>query len=226
MNDNTGIQLHSVSKYYSDFQLKNIDLHIPMGKIGFLLGHNGAGKTTILKILSKNISVDNGTVSNISNSDLGMLFDENYLPEKLSIKEYEKVLPSLFNIWDKNSFDYYINKFKLPLKKPISTFSRGMKIKFNICVLLSYCPRFLLLDETTSGLDPLIREEVLLVIKDYINNNNATAILTTHILDDVLSISDYVFIIDNGVMKLNKPVSEFTSTEEIKEKIRSVIYKE
>ncbi|REH81917.1 ATP-binding cassette domain-containing protein [Staphylococcus felis] len=223
---NRGIYLKEVKKFFSDFQLEDINIDVPEGKIGFLLGHNGAGKTTVLNILSKNTHIDKGNISNIPKSELGVLFDENHLPEKLSIAEYKKIFPSLFKTWNQEDFDYYINNFDLPLKKPIGKFSRGMKIKLNISIILSYHPQYLLLDEITSGLDPLIREEVLLVIKKYVQNNNATAILTTHILDDVLSIADYIFIINQGTIKLNMPVGNFKTTEDIKKKIRSIIDKE
>ncbi|WP_186301015.1 ATP-binding cassette domain-containing protein [Staphylococcus hominis] len=223
---NRGIYLKAVSKKFQDFQLEDINIEILEGKIGFLLGHNGDGKTTILNILSKNIHIDKGNISDIPKNELGVIFDENHLPKRLSIEEYKKILPYLFNNWNQEDFYYYINNFNLPLKKPIEKFSRGMKIKLNICIILSYHPKYLLLDEITSGLDPLIREEVLLVIKKYVQSNNATAILTTHILDDVLSIADYIFIINQGTIKLNTLVSNFKTTEDIKKKIRSIIYKE
>ncbi|WP_278926027.1 AAA family ATPase [Staphylococcus auricularis] len=98
-----------------------------------------------------------------------------------------------------------------------------MKIKFNISIVLSYSPKFLLLDEITSGLDPLIREEILLVVKKYVKENNATAIITTHILEDILNISDYIFILSNGSIRLSDSVTNFKSTEDIKAKIRDIV---
>lgn len=218
---NEGIVLCNVNKKIKDFNLENINIHIPIGNIGFLIGNNGAGKTTLLNMVSGNMDPDGGFVTRISKGDLGFVFDENHLPENLTLMDYKIIFKSLFQKWDEKEFLLHINQFKLPIKKEIKNFSRGMKIKFNLSVILSYYPKYLLLDEITSGLDPIVREEILIAIKKYVKKNNATAMVTTHILEDIMIIADQIVIIDEGCVKLNTHINYFKDTKQIKEKIQS-----
>lgn len=223
MKNSQKISLDAINKKQGDFQLSNVSFTISNSEIVSIIGPNGSGKTTLLKILSGAIEPDSGTLTKIPKNELGVVFDENKLPLELNINEYSKIFPSIFENWDKDLFKKYIDFFELPSVKKIGAFSKGMLKKFNISVTLSHLPNYLLFDELTSDLDPFVREEVLDVVKEYIKNNNALAIMTTHILEDVLTISDSIIVIKMGEIIVKKNADEFASIEDLKSYLKSIM---
>lgn len=224
MNDtNTIVQLDSVSKQMGEFCLQHINLIANPNDIIAIIGENGAGKTTFLKILSHLYSIDSGKISLPPIHEMGFVFDSNHLHEALSVKEIERFIPYLFQNWDGAIFSDYIDKLEIPREKAIKDFSKGMKTKLGSAVALSHHARVLLLDEITSGLDPLIRDEVLTVIKDYVNKYSAIAIMTTHLLDDVLKIANKVIVMNKGSIILNQHVSEYRNTDSLERKLKEII---
>lgn len=217
------ITLDTISKQHSDFELSNISFTAHDSEIISIVGSNGSGKTTLLKILSGAIEPDSGNLTDIPKSKLGVVFDQNHLPLELTIYEYSRILPSLFTNWDASSFKHYIDYFELPVSKKIGLFSKGMLKKFNVSIVLSHSASFLLLDEVTSDLDPFVRDEVLEVIKNYVKKNNAIAIITTHILEDVLTISDSLLVIEHGEMMVKKDTDDFENIEALKSYLKSII---
>lgn len=224
MNDtNTIVQLDSVSKQMGEFCLQHINLIANPNDIIAIIGENGAGKTTLLKILSHLYSIDSGKISQPPIHEMGFVFDSNHLHEALSVKEIARFIPYLFQKWDGAIFSDYIDKLEIPREKAIKDFSKGMKTKLGIAVALSHHAKLLLLDEITSGLDPLIRDEVLTVIKDYVNKYSAIAIMTTHLLDDVIKIANKVIVMNKGTIILNQHVSEYRNTDSLERKLKEII---
>lgn len=226
MSYNSGVRLKAISKQLGDFSLKNINLEAKPKEVIGIIGENGAGKTTLLKILGRLLELDSGDMSIPSKENVGFVFDSNHIPEELNSREVNTIMSYIFINWDSNLFIKYIDEFSLPLKKEIGKFSKGMKTKLNIAIALSHKPAILLLDEITSGLDPLIKDQLLKVVKSYVNNNQATAIITTHILDDILKISDKVIALDNGEIVLNENVSDFKNVESLGERFNEIITKD
>lgn len=222
--DNKEIQLtlKSVYKQLGDFRLENINLEVFEKQIVGVIGENGAGKTTLLQIISKNEIVDSGSVDIPSKKQLGFVFDSNHLPNDLSANNLNHIFPYIFENWRSDSFFKYLQLFKIPIDLALKNFSKGMAMKINIAVALSHNPKFLLLDEITSGLDPLIRDEILSIIKEYVYDNSAIAIMTTHLLDDVIRIANRVVVLRNGAISLNKNVEEITDTQHLEHMLKDI----
>lgn len=226
MTYNSEVKLEFVSKQLGDFSLKNIDLFAKPNEIIGIIGENGAGKTTLLRIIGKLLKSDSGNTFIPPKEDIGFVFDNNHLPEEINSKEVNTIMYYIFSTWDSTVFFNYIDEFKLPINKRIKNFSKGMKTKINIAVALSHSPKVLLLDEITSGLDPLVKEDILKVVKNYIKSNKAIAIMTTHLLDDIIKIADKVIVLDNGKILLNENVSHFENTQSLEMEFKKIIYRE
>ena len=173
-----------------------------------LIGENGAGKTTTLKLILNLMRRDAGTIKlfgldNIRDEgaikqQIGVVFDENHFHELFSPADIAKILRSLYQKWDDNLFQQYLRRFQLPADKPIKTYSRGMKVKLSIASALAHHPKLLLLDEPTSGLDPVVRDEILSIFFDFIQDEEHTILMSSHITGDLEKIADYVTFLHQG----------------------------
>ncbi len=199
--------LKHVGKHYLDFSLEDVNFELPEGMIMGLIGENGAGKTTCLSAVLSTIHYDgtiefmNHNVQNLSNSlkqDIGVVLDENCFSDLLSVKEIEKICSNLFHKWDKIKFFELCREHELPLNKKIKEFSKGMKMKLNIFIALSHHPRLLVLDEATSGLDPVARDELLDVFYDFVADGKHSILMSSHILSDIEKIADLITYISKG----------------------------
>lgn len=197
-------ELKNVSKTYNGFCLDNINMAIPQGSIVGLVGENGAGKSTIIKLILDLVNADNGTIEVFGKSvsevkdNIGIVFDEPCFNEYLTLKDIEKVLSGLHRNWQKDTFLSYAEKFSLPLNKKFKEFSRGMKMKTMIASALSHKAKLLILDEPTSGLDPIVRDEILDVFNEYTRSADNTILISSHILSDLEKICDYITFIHSG----------------------------
>lgn len=203
------IEIKNLTKSYGDFTLNNISFTLPMGSIMGLVGENGAGKSTTIKLIMNAISADEGTVSVIGTSnqskefqmlkqDIGIVLDEAYFPEVLNVKNINRIMKETYINWNEQVYFAYMKRFKLPLDKKLKDYSRGMKMKLSIAVALSHNPKLLILDEATSGLDPMIRDEILDIFNDFTRDETHSVLLSSHIISDLEKICDYITFIHEG----------------------------
>lgn len=202
------LKVENLSKSYDDFTLKNVGFNLPKGSIMGLVGENGAGKTTIIKLILNLIKKDNGYIKvfgldNIENEQqikekIGVVLDESYFHNNLRPKDITLIMDNIYSNWNKSLFLDYLRKFKLPADKIVKDFSKGMKMKLSIAVALSHDPQFLILDEPTGGLDPIVRSEILDIFQDFIQDEERSILFSTHITSDLEKIADYITFIHDG----------------------------
>jgi len=207
------IQCRGLTKAYKDFTLEDITFDLPAGTILGLVGENGAGKSTTLKLLMDAIPRDGGQITILgtdnqspdfikTKEDIGVVLDEACFPEVITPKELGKVMGYAYQNWDQDQYEGYLSRFRLPLDKKFKDFSRGMKMKLAIAVALSHKAKLLLLDEATSGLDPMVRDEILEVFNDFTRQEDNTVILSSHIVSDLEKICDYIAFLHHGKLVL------------------------
>ena len=177
------IEVKGLCKSYPDFALKHVSFQVPGGSIMGLIGENGAGKTTTLKSLLGLTRFEGGEVFLLGcpvpqrertvKQDVGMVLDDCFFHDALKAREIDKILAPVFRNWDSGLFRDYLNKFKLPEKKLVKEYSRGMKMKLSLAAALAHHPRLLILDEATAGLDPVVRDEILNEFLGFIGSRSA-----------------------------------------------------
>lgn len=214
--EKTALELSNVSKQYKDFTLGNISFKVPQGSIVGLIGENGAGKSTTINAVLGLISKDSGTVTMLRKTDIdavckeniGVVFDGNNYPDMLTPKQLGKVFENIYSSWNKEKYEQLLKKFNLPLDKKIKKFSKGMKMKYAISVAFSHNSKLLILDEATSGLDPIMRDEILDMFLDFIQDEENSILVSSHITSDLEKVADYIVFIHNGKIVFSKPKDE------------------
>ncbi len=201
-------------KYDNKFELGPINLNIPSGFIIGLIGENGAGKTTLIKSLLSIIKPNSGTINiwgkdinkdeSTIKEDIGVVLDGMFFPELLNAKDLNLIMKDIYKNWDSELYLNYLSEFKLPIDKKIKELSKGMRKKLEIAVALSHKPKLLILDEPTSGLDPVVRSEVLDIFLKFIEDEEHTILLSTHITSDLEHIADEIIFIDKGSVLLQE----------------------
>lgn len=203
------IECRNLSKTYRDFALQDLSFSLPAGCILGLVGENGAGKSTTLKLLMNAIPRDGGSVTILgtdnqspafheTKQDIGVVLDEACFPDVLPPKDIGKVMAYTYTNWNQSQYEQYIARFRLPMDKKFKEFSRGMKMKLAIAVALSHDAKLLLLDEATSGLDPMVRDEILEAFNDFTRQEDHTVVLSSHIVSDLEKICDYIAFLHRG----------------------------
>lgn len=202
------IEIKNLNKVYDGFKIDNLNLSVPSGCIMGVIGENGAGKSTTIKLILDIIKKDSGTITLLGKDNttidkdfkeqIGVVFDDSCFPEELNITHIEKVLKKIYKTWNSETFNKYVNKFSLPKNKVVKKFSKGMKMKLSIAAALSHNTKILILDEATSGLDPVAREEILDVFWDFVQDESHTVLISSHILSDLEKICDYIAFIHKG----------------------------
>ncbi len=213
------IEIRNLTKRYNDFTLDNISFNVPKGCIVGLVGENGAGKTTTINAILDIIKYDGEIIlfNNEINAldikeNIGAVLDEAFFPSTLKGKEILNILKSTYKNFDKEYFLSLIKKFDLPLNKEFSKFSRGMKMKLQIASALSHSPNLLILDEATSGLDPLMRNEILDLLNEYTRNAEKSILISSHIVSDLEKVCDYIAFINKGKLVLFNEKDELLET--------------
>lgn len=215
------IEVKNLSKKYDDFALTNVNFILPKGCIMGFIGENGAGKSTTIKLLFNLIHRDSGEISifgldSLKNEEeikrnVGVVFDESNFPDDMRISDISKVMKHIYQNWDDTIFQSYLKKFSLQLKKSIKECSRGMKMKLSIAVALSHHAKLLVLDEATSGLDPIVREEILDVFMEFIQDEEHSIFISSHITSDLEKIADYITFIHKGKIIFSEPKDNLLS---------------
>lgn len=204
---NNAIEICNLVKEFDDFKLGPINISIPKGTIVGYIGQNGAGKSTTIKLLLGLLNKDAGIIKIFDSQDynsikikdnLGVVFDDLLIPDEMTLLDVERFCSRVYSKWDRDFFNKLKDKFNLPSKKMIKNYSRGMRMKLSIAIALSHNAEILILDEPTSGLDPIVREEILDLLLDYMQDENHTILISSHILSDLEKIADYIAFIDEG----------------------------
>lgn len=214
MQDETNaIEIKGLTKKYDGFTLDNISFNVPKGSIMGFIGQNGAGKTTTLKALLNILKADSGSIKIFGmdhiteelaiKSQLSAVFDEIPFHDDLSAKHLNLILGDIYEQWNPQVFKGYLDRFALPEKKKIGKFSKGMKMKLQIAAALSHGAKLLVMDEATTGLDPVVRNEILEIFLEYLQDETNTILMSSHITSDLEKIADSVTFIDKGKLLIS-----------------------
>ena len=207
------IEIKGLTKQYQGFRLGSYDLTLPSGCILGLVGENGAGKSTTIRLIMDAITRDAGTMSVLGvdnrspefagvKEDIGVVLDEAYFPEVLSAVNVGKIMACTYRRWDMEKYWGYLTRFDLDDRKLIRDYSRGMRMKLAIAVALSHDPKLLILDEATSGLDPMVRDEILDIFNEFTRDPGHSILLSSHIVSDLEKICDYIAFLHKGKLML------------------------
>lgn len=206
------IEIRGLRKVYAGFELAGIDLTLPSGCIMGLIGENGAGKSTTIKLMLQMIRGDGGTVkllgrdsrkcSALAREDIGVVLDEVGYPDCLTVKQVNKMMKGIYQNWQEEVYFGYIKKLELPENKEFKDFSRGMKMKLGIAVALSHNAKLLILDEATSGLDPVVRDQVVDIFLDFTREEDHSILISSHIVSDLEKLCDYIAFLHKGRLLL------------------------
>lgn len=212
------LEVKNLCKIYDKFSLRNIEFELPKGSIMGLIGENGAGKSTIIKAILNLINTNDGVIKifGLDNKehekeikeDIGVILDEGFLSEYLTPNDINDIMKNIYKQWEEGLYFKYIENFKLPRDKISGEYSKGMKMKLKIAVALAHKPKLLILDEPTSGLDPIARNEILDIFQEFIQNEEHSILVSSHITSDLEGIADYITFINNGEMVLSKTKDE------------------
>mgnify|MGYP002796472945 FL=1 len=213
------IEIRDLQKSYDSFNL-NVSLTIPEGIITGLIGENGAGKTTLIKLILNIIKRDSGVIKirgldnikeeDLAKEDIGVVLDNMFFPELLNCNDINEIMKGIYKNWDSELFYKYLKDFNLNPNKAIKDNSKGMRKKIEIATALAHKPKLLILDEPTSGLDPVVRSEVLDIFLDFIQDEDHSILLSTHITSDLEHVADRIIFMDDGRKILDCPRDEIT----------------
>ncbi len=210
------LQVKEIHKQYPQFLLDKINFELPEGAIMGLIGENGAGKSTTMRIILGMAQADSGSVSifgheGVTEQDraqIGVVFDELPFNQTLFVSHLGKVMQGIYPNWDQQAYEEYLARFRLPDKKELKDFSRGMKMKLSLAVAMSHHARLLILDEPTSGLDPVVRAEILDLFLEFISDGKRSILVSSHMTSDLERIADYITLIHQGRVILSKNKDE------------------
>ena len=206
------IEIKDLCKTYPGFSLDHVNLTLPCGCIMGLVGENGAGKSTTIRLILDMIARDSGTITllgkddreniRLLKEDIGVVLDEVGIPACLNPKQVGKIMANTFRNWEQAVYDSLLEKLAVPPEKPFKDFSKGMKMKLGIAIALSHRPKLLILDEATSGLDPVVRDEVLDLFSEFTREESHAVLISSHIVSDLEKICDYIAFLHKGRLLL------------------------
>lgn len=210
--------VNGLTKKYRDFVLDDISFSVPYGAIVGLIGENGAGKSTTINAILGLISKEAGNIEILGKNDtdidasirnqIGVVFDGNNYPDVLSAKKLNNVFKKIYSTWNENKFFSLLKKMSLPNDKKIKEFSKGMKMKLSIAVAFSHNSKLLIMDEATSGLDPVVRDDILDMFLEFVQDENNSILVSSHITSDLEKVADYIVFIHKGKVVFCKSKDE------------------
>lgn len=204
--EKNNILVRDLCKQFDNFLLDHVSFQVPKGRIVGFIGENGAGKSTTMNLILNELKRDSGQIQifGMENTvcsvreNIGVVFDECNFHDVFNTADIEKILSGVYQSWDSSLYRQYLKKFKIPEKKPIGSFSKGMKMKLSIICAMAHKPKLLLLDEATTGLDPVVRDEILDWFLEFIQDEECSIFFSSHITSDIQKIADYVILIHQG----------------------------
>lgn len=211
------LEVEDLTKQYAGFKLDHVSFSVPKGTIMGLIGENGAGKTTTISAILDLIHKDEGTVrfwgQELSSSrqfreDIGVVFDGINFYETLTPAKVGKISGAAYRQWDSSLYRNYLDRFQLPADREIKSMSKGMKMKLCIAIALSHRPKLLILDEATGGLDPVMRDDIIDVFLDFVQDEEHSILMSSHITSDLEKIADYITFIHQGKVLFCKTKDE------------------
>lgn len=206
------LEIKDLCKTFPGFTLDHLNLILPAGCILGLIGENGAGKSTTIKLILDMLHKDSGTVTilgrdnqdniRLTKEDVGVVMDEVGIPECLNAKQVGKIMKLTFRSWDSAVYSGYLQSLSIPTDKPFKDFSRGNKMKLGIAIALSHDPKLLLLDEATNGLDPVVRDQVMQILSEFTRDESHAILISSHIVSDLEKLCDYIAFLHKGKLLL------------------------
>lgn len=206
------LEIRGLTKHFADFTLDNLNLTLPGGCILGLIGENGAGKSTTIRLILGMLRADSGTVTILgqdsrenpvlTKQDIGVVLDEVGIPECMTPKQVGKVMANVFLRWNAETYQGLLARFSLPENKKFKEFSKGMKMKLGLAVALSHEAKLLILDEATGGLDPVVRDEVVDMLAEFTRDETHAILISSHIVSDLEKLCDYVAFLHKGKLLL------------------------
>lgn len=203
------IALRGVTKKYKDFTLDHVSFRVPEGSIVGFVGENGAGKSTTVRAILDLISLDEGEVEVLGLSpeerrdsqwkeQIGVVFDAGNIPEIMTAGQIDAVMKRVYRQWSSETYRGFLRRFRLSEDKRYKDYSRGMRMKLSLAVAMSHGARLLVLDEATSGLDPIVRDELLDLFLEFIQQEDHSILISSHIISDLEKAADYIVFIHDG----------------------------
>ena len=215
---NSALTVSGLTKRYEGFTLADISFEVPQGTITGLIGENGAGKSTTLHSILGLVHKDGSEISILgapaeglqpeARENIGVVFDGTNFSEELTPKRLNKVLKGVYSSWDEGYFLALLNKLSLPVSKKIKSFSKGMKAKLSIAAAFAHHPKLLILDEATSGLDPVMRDDMLDMFLEFVQDEENSILLSSHITSDLEKVADHIIFLHEGRLIFSKPKDE------------------
>ncbi len=207
------VKLDHVKKHYATFDL-DCTMALAEGCITGVIGRNGAGKTTTFKLILDLIHPDAGEITVLDEpvsklntkkrEQIGVVLSDSGFSESLHLEAIARILKPMYHTFDPADFKKQAQAAGLPLHQPLSQFSNGMKAKAKLLMALSHHPRLLILDEPTAGLDVVARDEVLDMLRAFMENEQAGILISSHISSDLEGLCDDIYLIDQGKVKLHE----------------------
>ncbi|MCH5196652.1 MAG: ABC transporter ATP-binding protein [Oscillospiraceae bacterium] len=215
------LEVSNLSKAFKNFELRDISFSLPKGYIMGLIGPNGSGKTTTIKLILnimkresgeiKIMGMDNRIDENTVKSNLGVVFDSNCYCDDWTVAQTEKSVSAFYKNWDKSRFSSLLSRFHIETKKKVKELSKGMQMKLMLACAFSYDAKLLILDEPTSGLDPVSRDELLSILSEYIEDGEHSVLFSTHITGDLERAADYITYINGGELFYSGSKDDFVN---------------
>ncbi|MBV6708630.1 ABC transporter ATP-binding protein [Bacillus cereus] len=219
---NAVLEVKNLNKAYGNFSLKDVTFSLNQDCITGFIGTNGSGKTTTIKAILGLVLKDSGKINFLekdidkherkSKNKIGVVLDEGYFYDELTLKEMKNVIAPSYTEWDEQVFLKYIKRFNLNLGQKISTLSKGMRMKFAVALALSHHADLLIMDEPTSGLDPLVRSELIDILLDFMKEPGKSVFFSTHITSDLDKIADMIILIDDGQILIDEEKDALVET--------------